>query len=137
MKNDKASNVIVCDECGFEWPYGETNLIETRWKDNKGELFVLLSFNCTQCGKQYIVCVDNEITLSERDEVIKLQKAIQRSLNTKGSNAIIYRGLVSKKERLLARLTKHQNQLKEAYLERAEKGLLEENKMCRCDGDVK
>ena len=127
MENKEAPRIVSCDECKFEWPYEETNLVETRWKDDKGELFVLLSFSCPQCGKQYIVCVDNEVTLSERDEVVKVQKSIQKTLRgTKGNMMSIYHSLMAKRERLLVRLTKHQNQLKEAYLERVEKGLLKE-----------
>ena len=127
MENKEAPRIVSCDECKFEWPYEETNLVETRWKDDEGELFVLLSFSCPQCGKQYIVCVDNEVTLSERDEVVKVQKSIQKTLRgTKGNMMPIYHSLMAKRERLLVRLTKHQNQLKEAYLERVEKGLLKE-----------
>lgn len=128
MENKEAPKIVSCDECKFEWLYEETNLVETRWKDDKDELFVLLSFNCPQCNKQYIVCVDNEITLSERDEVAKVQRSIQKTLRSaKGNNIMpLYHGLMAKRERLLVRLTKHQNQLKEAYLERVEKGLLKE-----------
>lgn len=128
MNNEVTPKIISCDECKFEWPYDETNLTETRWKDDKNELFVLLAFNCPQCGKQYIVCVDNEITLSEREEVVKVQKVIKRTLRKAKSNnvASVYYALMAKRKRLLVRLTKHQNLLKEAYLERAEKGLLKE-----------
>lgn len=138
MKSEKTPRAISCDECGYEWPYENTNLVETHWRDNKDELFVVLAFHCPRCNEQYIVCVDNKITLSERNEVVKTQKAIQRTLQ-KGSNALpLTQALLAKKERLLVRLTKHQNQLKEAYLERVKKGLLKEaNQICRCGGDVK
>ena len=128
MENNETLRIVSCDECKFEWPYKETNLVETRWKDNKNELFVVLAFKCPQCGKEYIVCVDNEITLSERDEVVKVQKSIQRTLRkAKGNDvATVYYALMAKRKRLLVRLTKHQNQLKEAYLERVKKGLLKE-----------
>jgi len=129
MKNKETPiRIVSCDDCKHEWPYSETNLTETRWKDNKNELFVVLAFNCPQCGKQYIVCVDNEITLAERNEVVKVQKSIQRTLRkAKGNDvATVYYALMAKRKRLLVRLTKHQNQLKEAYLERVEKGLLKE-----------
>lgn len=120
--------IVSCDDCKHEWPYSETNLNETRWRDDKDELFVLLSFNCPNCGKQYIVCVDNEITLSERDEVVKVQKSIQRTLrNAKGNNVMpVYHALMAKRERLLVRLTKHQDTLKEAYLARVASGVLKE-----------
>lgn len=118
--------IVSCDECKHEWPYKDTNLQETRWQDDKGEMFVLLSFNCPNCNKQYIVCVDNEVTLSERDEVVKLQKSIARA--SKQGNAMVYKMLWNKRERLLTRITKHQNLLKEAYLARVESGVLKEVK---------
>lgn len=130
MENNKTPRVVSCDDCKHEWLYIETNLTETRWKDDKNELFVLLSFNCPNCGKQYIVCVDNEITLSERDEVVKIQASIQRTLRkakVKGENVVpLYNALMAKRERLLVRLTKHQNTLKEAYLARVASGVLKE-----------
>ena len=129
MENKETpTRIVSCDDCKHEWPYSETNLVETRWKDDKNELFVLLSFSCPNCGKQYIVCVDNEITLSERDEVVKVQKSIQRTLrNAKGNNITpIYNALMAKRERLLVRLTKHQDTLKEAYLARVASGVLRE-----------
>ena len=129
MENREAPRAVSCDECGFEWPYEKTNLIETRWKDDKDELFIVLAFNCPQCNKQYIVSVDNEITLLEKNEVANVQKSIQKTLrNAKGNMMPLYHSLMAKRERLLVRVTKHQDQLKEAYLERVEKGLLEETK---------
>ena len=125
MENKETLRIVSCDECKFEWPYKETNLVETRWKDDKDELFVLLSFNCPQCGKQYIICVDNEITLTERKEVVQVHEAIQKILHSKKGNAILmHRALMAKRKRLLVRLTKHQNQLMEAYLKRVKSGLL-------------
>ena len=128
MENKETPTIIVsCDDCKREWLYSETDLVETRWKDDKDELFVLLSFSCPNCGKQYIVCVDNEITLSERDEVVKVQQSIQRTLcNSKGNIMPVYHALMAKRERLLVRLTKHQDALKEAYLARVASGVLKE-----------
>lgn len=128
MENKETpTRIVSCDDCKYEWLYSETNLVETRWKDDKDELFVLLSFSCPNCGKQYIVCVDNEITLSERAEVVKVQKSIQRTLrNSKGNIMPVYHALMAKRERLLVRLTKHQDTLKEAYLARVASGVLKE-----------
>ncbi len=118
--------IVSCDECKHEWPYKDTNLSETLWKDDEDEMFTVLSFSCPNCGKQYIVCVDNEVTLSEREEVHKVQKAIARA--SKQGNVVVYNMLRNKRERLLARITKHQTQLMEAYLSRVECGVLEKVK---------
>jgi hypothetical protein len=121
-----AVKIVSCDECKHEWPYEDTNLSETLWKDDEDEMFTVLSFSCPNCGKQYIVCVDNEVTLSEREEVHKVQKAITRA--SKQGNVVVYNMLWNKRERLLARITKHQTQLMEAYLSRVERGVLEKVK---------
>lgn len=119
MANDK---IVYCDECSYEWPYKDTKVEETRWKDDKGELFVTTSFKCPQCGKEYLICVDNEITLSERGEIAKTHKAIQIAVKKRSGDVYLY--LVKKIERIQVRLNKHQEQLEEAYLSRMADGLL-------------
>ena len=81
------SRIVSCDKCKHEWPFEDTKLVETRWKDNKNELFILLSFKCPSCNEEYIVSVDNEITLTEKEEIAKIREAIKKAIkNTPKQN---------------------------------------------------
>lgn len=125
-KSRKAPKIVCCDVCGHEWPYNETNLTETRWKDDKNEFFILLSFSCPECGKRYIVSVDDDFTLSDKDDLKKIQVSIRKALyGAKGSD---YRALVKEKDYLVERMAKHQKFAKEAYLASEAKGVLVEVK---------
>lgn len=122
MQNNERT--IYCDECRHEWLYKETKVEETHFEDDEGELFIVTAFHCPNCNKQYLVCVDNEVTLSEREEIAKTHRAIQRSVQTRQGG--VYMCLMSKMERVQARLVKHQDQLREAYLIRLNAGTLKQ-----------
>lgn len=130
MENKEAPRIVSCDECKFEWPYGKTKMIEKCWIDeNEGLTFMTLSFSCPECGKEYLVCVDNEITLTEKEEILRLQKQIQRIVRfLQSGNMSMYHMLAIQRERLMVRISNHQEKLREAYLERVQKGLLKETK---------
>ena len=128
MYNEEKQHIIRCDECGYKWLHEHTVLTETHYVDNNNRHFLVLAFHCPQCNERYIVCVDNEVTLEARNKLIRIRQAIQRVMQKGDSAEPLLKALVEKKERLMARLLRHQDSLKEAYLERVEKGLLKEAK---------
>lgn len=128
MYNEEKQHIIRCDKCGYEWLHEHTRLAETHYVDNNNQHFLVLAFHCPQCNEQYIVCVDNEMTLDARNKLIKTRQTIQRVMQKGDSAEPLLKALVEKKERLMTRLLRHQDRLKEAYLERVEKGLLKEAK---------
>lgn len=128
MYNEEKQHIIRCDECGYEWLHERTVLTETHYVDNDNRHFLVLAFHCPQCNERYIVCVDNEVTLEARNKLIRIRQAIQRVMQKGDSAEPLLKALVEKKEHLMARLLRHQDSLKEAYLERVEKGLLKEAK---------
>jgi hypothetical protein len=118
-RNDMS--LIVCDECKFEWVTKDTIFFEEEYSDKNLNKYFVLSFRCEQCGKEYLISVNNSETLLEiknlrriEKQFLKLQKKVKGKPTPKQSSNIIE--LFEKRKRLIRRIGNHQNSLKEKFL---------------------
>ena len=126
-KNIRANeSLISCDDCGHEWRWKDTVLFESEYESFDKDKFFTISFRCCECGKDYLVVVNNGVTLTE----IKELRRIERNLNNlrtkvdkmkgKPTTQLVsdFNALLEKHRRVIARIKKHQDQLKEVFLAR-------------------
>lgn len=119
-------NLISCDDCGYVWKWKDTNLFESEYESQNKDKYFTVSFGCRSCGKDYLVAVNNGMTLSE----IKELRRIEKNLNNLRIKAKKMKGrptpqltsdfetMLEKHRRVMARIKKHQDQLKETFLSR-------------------
>ena len=119
----KNENLIVCDECEFEWRWKDTTFFEAEYESYDKDKYFVIAFKCSQCGKEYLIAVNNGITLSEIRELRRIEKSLDK-LGTRAhgkptpkqisDNVVLF----EKRKRLIVRIGKHQDQLKEIFLRR-------------------
>lgn len=119
----KNENLIVCDDCKFEWKWKDTILFEAEYESSDKDKFFVIAFKCSQCGKEYLIAVNNGITLSEIRELRRIEKSLDNlRTRTKGKptpkQISDNMALIEKHKRVVARISKHQEQLKEIFLKR-------------------
>lgn len=119
-------NLIVCDDCGNEWKWKDTNLLESEYESLDKDKYFTISFGCRNCGKDYLVAVNNGTTLSEIRELRRIEKSLNnlriKAKKMKGKPTAQltsdFNSLVEKHRRVMSRIKKHQDQLKESFLSR-------------------
>lgn len=124
-------NIIACDECGHEWKWKDTTIYESEYESSDKDKYFTISFGCRNCGKSYLVAVNNGLTLGEIKELRRIEKNLVnlriKANKMKGKPTAQltsdFRYLVEKHKRIMARVKKHQDQLKESFLRR-EPGLV-------------
>lgn len=127
----KNESLISCDECQFEWKLKDTILFEAEYENSDKDKFFVIAFKCSQCGKEYLIAVNNGMTLSEIRELRRIEKSLE-NLRTRthrkptpkqmSDNA----ALIEKHKRVVTRISKHQDQLKELFLKvRSDLSLIE------------
>lgn len=137
-KNVKTNeNLISCDGCQFEWKWKDTILFEAEYESSDKDKFFVMAFKCASCGKEYLIAVNNGVTLSEIRELRRIEKSmdnirtIARGKPTP-KQVSDSRALFEKHKRVVARISKHQDQLKEIFLRRRDEltlvGYTETNK---------
>ena len=119
----KNESIIFCDDCKFEWKWKDTILFEAEYESPDRDKFFVIAFKCNQCGKEYLVAVNNEITLSEVRELRRIEKSLD-NLRTRAHGKPTPKqvsdnmALLEKHKRIVIRIGKHQSQLKEIFLKR-------------------
>lgn len=117
----KNENLISCDDCKFEWQWKDTILFEAEYESSDKDKFFVIAFKCSQCGKEYLIAVNNGTTLSEIKDLRRIEKSLDK-LRTRAKGKPTPKQmsdnmyLFEKHKRLVARIGKHQEQLKEIFL---------------------
>lgn len=119
-------NLISCDGCGFEWKWKDTPLYESEYESSDKDKYFTVSFGCRSCGKDYLVAVNNGITLTEIKELRRIEKNLNnlriKAKKMKGKPTAQltsdFNSMLEKHRRIMARIKKHQGQLKETFLRR-------------------
>lgn len=117
-------NLISCDDCGHEWKWKETKLFESEYESPGKDKYFTISFVCNNCGKNYLVVVNNGVTLSEIKELRRIEKNLSnlriKANKMKGKPTAQltsdFNIMLEKHRRVMARIKKHQDQLKETFL---------------------
>ena len=120
----KNENLIACDECGHEWRWKETELLDSEYEGPNKEKYFTISFSCRNCGKDYLVAVNNGMTLNEVKELRRIEKSLNnlriKAKKMKGEPTARltseFNSMIEKHRRVMARIKKHQDQLKDKYL---------------------
>lgn len=119
-------NLIACDDCGFEWKWKDTQLHESEYESSDKDKYFTVSFGCRNCGKTYLVAVNNGITLKEITELRRIEKNLNnlriklKKMKGKPTTQLTsdFNSMLEKHRRVMARIKKHQDQLKESFLRR-------------------
>lgn len=119
-------NLISCDDCGHEWKWKDTNLLESEYESPEKDKYFTISFGCRSCGKDYLIAVNNGVTLSEIRELRRIEKNLNnlriKAKKMKGKPTAQLTSdfdyMIDKHRRVMARIKKHQDQLKETFLRR-------------------
>ena len=119
IQNNK--NTIYCDVCKFEWKYKDTPFFESELKNQSGDKFFVVAFICRQCGKEFLIVVNNETTLSDIKELRRIENNLEE-LRTKAQGkptpiqVAINESLIIKHKEIANRIGEYQDKLKEDYL---------------------
>lgn len=119
----KNESLIACDDCKFEWKWKDTILFEAEYESSDRDKYFVIAFKCSQCGKEYLIAVNNGMTLSEIRDLRRIEKSLD-NLRTKAKRVPTpklvseFNTLLEKHKRLTTRIGKHQDQLKEIFLKR-------------------
>ena len=117
----KNENLIVCDDCKFEWKWKDTILFEAEYESSDKDKYFVVAFKCSQCGKEYLIAVNNGVTLVEIRELRRIEKSLD-NLRTRAHGKPTPKqmsdnvALIEKHKRLVVRIGKHQDKLKEIFL---------------------
>lgn len=119
-------SLIACDDCGHEWKWKDTSLFESEYESSNKDKYFTISFGCRNCGKDYLVAVNNGITLAEVKELRRIEKSLNnlrikaKKMKGKPTTQLMsdFDSMLEKHRRVMARIKKHQDQLKETFLSR-------------------
>ena len=110
--------VLVCDECEKEFLLKGVNIEQQIITDKKNGLwFNYKYFRCPHCGQPYIVCIDDELSLSlETLYEAQYNRVIRRKARNKCKEKDVER-LGKKRKALLKRRDMLLKQYKEVFTE--------------------
>ena len=119
-------NIIACDGCGYEWKWKDTKLYESEYESSDKDKYFTVAFGCRNCGKDYLVAINNGITLTEIKELRRIEKNLinlrikAKKMKGKPTPQLTsdFNSMLEKHRRIMARIKKHQDQLKESFLRR-------------------
>lgn len=75
---------IECDDCKQVWLLQYTDVKE-EWLEAKGKQILVTYFTCPRCGKVYVICIDDSLSLRVKNLLGVNLKRINK-LQSKGKN---------------------------------------------------
>lgn len=116
-----SEHLIFCDECKLEWKWKDTVFFEEEYASKDKDKYFIIAFRCNQCGKEYLIAVNNGETLSEICELRRIEKRLAKlQRRAKGKpTPKQYSDIMEtfeKRKKFIIKIGKHQEQLKEKFL---------------------
>lgn len=102
----KQLGLIVCDQCGYEFPASAVN-VQASGQLIDGKLFRVVYFRCPSCNKAYLIqIVDNKCTILQQ-EYLKQKARWQANIGRNNNTEVVsgqYISMVAKQQRLADRI---------------------------------